>query len=247
MLRTANPALSEKSFARVIPNVTGDTMTLQGTVNKTSFLIVLTMVSALWAWGQFAGSSTPGIFALGGAIGGFILALVTIFKKEWSAITAPLYAICEGVFLGSLSATVNAMYPGIAIQAIVLTFGTLAGLLIAYKTGLVKATENFKMGVFAATGGLAIFYLVSMVIGLFGIPMPLINSTGPIGLVFSAVVVVIAALNLVLDFDFIEHASEQGNLPQYMEWYAGFGLLVTLVWLYVEILRLLMKLQQRRD
>lgn len=247
MIRTANPALNEKSFARVIPNETGNVMTLQGTVNKTSFLIILTTVAALWSWGQFTATGNPTIFALLGGIGGFIVALVTMFKKEWSAVTAPLYAVLEGLFLGALSASVNAMYPGIAIQAIVLTFGTLAALLIAYKTKLVRATENFKLGVMAATGGIAIFYLVSMVIGFFGIPMPLINSSGIMGIGFSAVVVVVAALNLVLDFDFIENATEQGNLPQYMEWFAGFGLLVTLIWLYVEILRLLMKLQQRRN
>ena len=246
MLRTANPALNEKSFARLIPNESADVMTLQGTVNKTSFLILLTMAAAMWSWGQFAETGTASIWTLGAAIGGFVVALITMFKKEWSSVTAPLYALFEGVFLGALSAMVNASYPGIAIQAVTLTFGTLAGLLLAYKSGAIKVTENFKLGIVAATGGIAIFYLIAMVIGFFGIHMPLINSNGPMGIVFSLVVVVIAALNLVLDFDFIENAC-RNNAPKYMEWFAGFGLLVTLVWLYVEILRLLIKLQSRRD
>jgi uncharacterized YccA/Bax inhibitor family protein len=252
MMRTANPALNENAFkgVRVLENaVSGaaeDRMTLQGTVNKTGFLIVLTIVAAMWSWNQLlAGGQAIG-FTIFAAIAAFVISLVTIFKKSWAPVTAPLYALFEGLVLGSLSAAVNAMYPGIAIQAVTLTFGTLAGLLMAYRSGLIKVTENFKLGVFAATGGIALFYLISMVVGFFGVSMPLIHSSGIFGIGFSLVVVGVAALNLVLDFDFIEHASEQG-LPKYMEWYAGFGLLVTLVWLYVEILRLLMKLRSRQD
>ncbi len=250
MIRTANPALNENAFkgARILtPDSAADNqvMTLAGTVNKTGFLILLTAAAAWVSYGQLAAGPMT-LLTLGGAIIAFIAALVTIFKKEWSPVTAPVYAVFEGLFLGAFSASVDALYPGLAIQAVTITFGTLAGLLMAYRSGLIKATENFKLGVVAATGGLALFYLVSMVIGMFGVQIPMLHSSGPIGIIFSLFVVVVAALNLVLDFDFIETASEQG-LPKYMEWYAGFGLLVTLVWLYIEILRLLMKLQQRRE
>ena len=179
-----------------------------------------------------------------GAIGGFAVALVTVFKKTWSAITAPVYALLEGLFLGGISAVFEARFPGIVIQAVGLTFGTLLCLLFAYKSGLIKATENFKLGIVAATGGIGMIYLVSIFFGFFGIQIPFIHESGIIGIGFSLFVVVIAALNLVLDFDFIESGSEMGA-PRYMEWYAAFGLMVTLIWLYIEILRLLSKLRSR--
>jgi uncharacterized YccA/Bax inhibitor family protein len=182
---------------------------------------------------------------IGGAIGGFIVALITVFKKTWSPITAPIYALLEGLFIGGISSIFEAKYPGIVIQAVGLTFGTLFGLLVAYKTGFIKATENFKLGVVAATGGIALIYFVSFILGFFGVGVPFIHESGLMGIGFSLFVVVIAALNLVLDFDFIEHGAEHGA-PKYMEWYAAFGLMVTLVWLYIEILRLLAKLRDRR-
>ncbi|MBF0473054.1 MAG: Bax inhibitor-1/YccA family protein [Nitrospirae bacterium] len=181
---------------------------------------------------------------IGGAIGGFIVALVTMFKKEWSMFTAPVYAILEGLFIGGISATFEAKFSGIVFQAVTLTFGTLFCLLIAYKTRLITVSEKFKLGVVAATGAIGIFYLLSMVLGMFGVNMPFINGSGGFSIAISLFIVVIAALNLVLDFDFIETAAEQGA-PQYMEWYGAFGLMVTLVWLYIEILRLLSKLQSR--
>jgi uncharacterized YccA/Bax inhibitor family protein len=178
-------------------------------------------------------------------LAGLVLALFTIFKKEWSAFTAPAYAVAEGLSLGAVSALFEVRYPGIVLQAVGLTFGTLAALLVAYKTGVIKATENFKLGVVAATGAIALFYLFGFVLRLFGITMPLIHSSGTFGILFSLGVVVVAALNLVLDFDFIEEGAARGA-PKYMEWYAAFGLMVTLVWLYLEVLRLLSKLQDRR-
>jgi uncharacterized YccA/Bax inhibitor family protein len=184
--------------------------------------------------------------AYGGAIAGLILAVITSFKPAWAMITGSLYALAEGLFLGAISAIFEARFPGIALSAAGCTVGTLAGLLIAYQSGLIRATENFKLGVFAATAGIAIFYLVSMVLGFFGIHIPYIHQSGPIGIAFSAFVVIIAALNLVLDFDFIERGVA-GGAPKHMEWYAAFGLLVTLVWLYIEILRLLSKIMGRRD
>ena len=182
---------------------------------------------------------------IGGAIGGFVVALITIFKKQWAAFTAPLYALLEGLFLGGFSAIFEAKYPGIVIQAVTLTFGTLFCLLLAYRSGLIKATENFKLGVVAATGGIALIYMATIFLGFFGVRMPFIHESGTIGIAFSLFVVVIAALNLVLDFDFIENGAARGA-PKYMEWYAAFGLMVTLIWLYIEILRLLAKLRGRR-
>ena len=178
-------------------------------------------------------------------IGGLIVAILTIFKKHLSPITAPIYALLEGVALGGLSAFFESMYPGIVFQAVTLTFGVLFALLFAYRSGLIKVTQNFRMGVVAATGGIAIVYLVSWLMNMFtGSGISMIHESGWMGIGFSAFVVVIAALNLVLDFDFIEAGAKQGA-PKYMEWYGAFGLTVTLVWLYIEILRLLSKLRSR--
>ena len=255
MMRSGNPALKESTFLDLGSGtlVQGDTgaMTLNGTVNKTAFLLVLTLAGALFSWSQCSAAmaaGNPGAimpYVWGGAIGGFIVALVTIFKKAWSPYTAPVYAALEGLFLGAVSAMFELRFPGIVMQAVGLTFGTLAALLMAYRSGLIKATENFKLGVFAATGGIALLYLVNIGMRAFGFGgMGFIHDSGLIGIAFSGFVVVIAALNLVLDFDFIENGVEKGA-PKYMEWYAAFGLLVTLVWLYLEILRLLSKLQSR--
>jgi len=168
-----------------------------------------------------------------------------VFRKPWAGITTPLYAALQGLALGGISVVFEARYPGIVSQAIFLTFGTLAALLMAYRSGLIKATENFKLGIVAATGGIFFIYLIGFVLSFFGVSIPLIHGSGPVGILFSLVVVTIAALNLVLDFDFIEMGAERGA-PKYMEWYGAFGLLVTLVWLYLELLRLLAKLQGRR-
>ena len=254
-MRSGNPALSENTFLDLGSGtvVRGDAgaMTLNGTVNKTALLLVLCLAGALFSWSQFAAFKAEGNlgaimpYVWGGAIGGFVVALITIFKKEWAMFTAPVYAVLEGLFLGAASAMFEVRYPGIVLQAVGLTFGTLAALLLAYRSGLIKATENFKLGVVAATGGIALLYLAQLGMNLFGFHgMSFINGSSTIGIVFSVGVVIVAALNLVLDFDFIEKGVEQGA-PKYMEWYAAFGLLVTLVWLYLEILRLLSKLQSR--
>jgi uncharacterized YccA/Bax inhibitor family protein len=245
-MRTSNPTLSEKVFDRAGYG-SGNTMTINGTVNKVGILLLLVLVPAAYMWNQVMTAWEPSQAlgpALLGGIGGFVVALVTIFKKNWAPVTAPLYALLEGLFLGGISATYNIRFEGLPMQAVALTFGTLAVLLLAYRTGLVRATENFKLGVVAATGGIAMLYMVSIVMSFFGTRIPFIHEAGLFGIGFSLFVVVIAALNLVLDFDFIEKGSEMGA-PKYMEWYAAFGLLVTLVWLYLEILRLLSKLQSR--
>lgn len=252
-MRSGNPALSESTFldlasGSVVANP-DQTMTINGTVNKTGILLLLTVLTAAFAWSQTVGADgqiAPGamIYAIGGAVGGLILALVTVFKKTWSPITAPLYALVEGFFLGAISAVFEMRFPGIVFQAVLLTFGTLFALLAAYRTGLIKVTENFKLGVVAATGGIALLYLASFVLGFFNINVPVIHEASWLGIAFSLFVVVVAALNLVLDFDFIENGAA-ARAPKYMEWYGAFGLMVTLVWLYVEFLRLLSKIQQR--
>ncbi len=252
-MRSGNPALKESTFldlgSGTVVSRDGEAMSLNGTVNKTGLLLLLSVLTAAFAWSQTllpSGEVAPGAmgYLLGGGIGGFILAMVTIFKKTWAPVTAPLYALVEGFFLGSISAIYEAQFNGIVFQAVLLTFGTLFALLAAYRSGLIKATENFKLGVVAATGGIALIYLATMVLGFFGIQVPYLHDSGLIGIGFSLFVVVVAALNLVLDFDFIESGVEQGA-PKYMEWYGAFGLMVTLVWLYIEFLRLLSKLQSR--
>ena len=239
-LRSGNPVLSKKTFTNTISS--SDQMTIEGTVNKTAISLLL-----LVGTGYFTFDVISPVLLIGAGIGGFILALVTIFKKEWAPITVPLYAILEGALLGGISYLYNDSYNGIVTNAILLTVGILVSLLIAYRSGYIKATENFKLGIFAATGGIAIVYFVNFIMGFFGSGLGVmsINNASPLSIGFSIVVVIIASLNLVLDFDFIEEGAEKGA-PKYMEWYGAFGLLVTLIWLYLEILRLLAKLNSRR-
>ena len=247
LMKTSNPALNINSFS-VGHSAYGEAMTLPGTVNKTGILLVCTMATAIWGWSQFFHAPSPDTvlpFILIGGIGGFITALVTIFKKNWSPITAPIYALLEGLALGGISAMFELRHPGISIQAVGLTFGTLFILLLAYRSGVIKVTEKFRLGVVAATGGIAVFYLAQFALGFFGVRFAAINGSGLIGIGFSAVVVMVASLNLVLDFDFIESGVRAGA-PKYMEWYGAFGLMVTLIWLYLEILRLLSKLNSRK-
>ena len=229
-----------------VPGVADDqAMTIGGTVNKTGLSLLILLATASVVWNR--GPSDPSLWTLMmvGGIGGFVLAIATVFKRQWAPFTTPAYAALQGLALGGISVVFEASYPGIVSQAVFLTFGTLGALLVAYRSGLIQATENFKLGVAAATGGIALLYLLSFVLGFFGMSVPLIHSSGTFGILFSVFVVVIAALNLVLDFDFIEQGAER-QAPKYMEWYGAFGLLVTLVWLYLEILRLLAKLQSRR-
>ena len=240
-MRTGNPTLNDKTFVSVA--VSGDEMTLDGTVNKTGILLALTVFTAAWTWSIYFQNNDPAAvmpYLWTGLIGGLITALITIFRKTAAPYTAPLYAALEGLALGGISAFYEAAFPGIVIQAIALTFGTLFCLLAAYRSGLIRATENFKLGVTAATGAIALLYLVNLGMGFFGKSMPFIHESGLMGIGFSLFVVGIAAMNLVLDFDFIETGVEQ-RAPKHMEWYAAFGLMVTLIWLYLEILRLLSK------
>jgi uncharacterized YccA/Bax inhibitor family protein len=247
-MRTGNPALSDQTFTGIGRVARAEeAMTAQGTANKALLLLLCVLVTASWTWSLYYRSLNPQVVTpwVGlGAIAGFIVALVTVFKQTWAPVTAPLYALLEGLVIGGVSALFEAQFPGIVIQAAALTLGTCLALLLAYKSRLIRASENFKMGVVAATGGIVLFYILSMVLGFFGIRMPLLYQNSWAGIGFSLFVVVIAALNLVLDFDFIEQGAAQGA-PKYMEWYGAFGLMVTLIWLYLEMIRLLAKLRSR--
>lgn len=253
LIRTSNPALNDRSFRGPSGPVydgwaaDAEPMTIGGTVNKTGLLVVLALASACWPWYRFLAShdvaAVSGLMMLG-LLGGFVLAMVTIFKQAWAPVTAPLYALAEGLALGGISAMFELRYPGLPMQAVALTFGTLAVMLLAYRSGVIKVTDKLRLGIIAATGGIALFYIVELVLGFFGIHFGLVNGSGAIGIGFSLLVVGVAALNLVLDFDVIERAARFGA-PKYMEWYGAFSLMVTLVWLYLEMLRLLSKTRSR--
>ena len=249
-MRGSNPALNDDSFDSVLDGegVYNDIMTLEGTVSKSLFLIALVIGAGVVGWKMSSmASMAPHMHTIliGSSILGFITAMITIFKKSMAPSTAPAYAILEGITLGIFSYLYESMYSGIVIQAVFLTISVFIGLLFCYKSGLIKATENFKLAVVSATFGIFAVYLISFIGHFVGFEVPYIHESGPIGIGVSVIIVVVAALNLVLDFDFIEKGSERGDLPAYMEWYGAFGLLVTLVWLYIEILRLLSKLRSR--
>ncbi len=249
LMRTSNPALSSDAF-RTGEATFGESMTVSGTVNKTGILLICCVATAAWTWNRFfnappeeAMQAMGPALAIGG-IGGFIVAIVTIFKKEWAGITSPIYALLEGLVLGGISAMLEKSYHGIAIQAVSLTFGVLLVMLLAYRSGLIKMSDKLRLGIVAATGGIAVFYFLEFILGFFGVHFTAINSSSPIGIGFSLIVVAVAALNLVLDFDLIENGARMGA-PKYMEWYGAFALMITLIWLYIEILRLLSKFRSR--
>lgn len=255
-MSTSNPAFSKETFAgfeQVYGANRSVAMTVQGTIGKTFALLGILTATALWAWNQTQNQQLSMAVLPAAGIGGFILALITIFKPSASPWTAPVYAAFEGVFLGSLSFLVEAgvrqkfgnEYPGIALQAVTLTCGTLFCMLFAYASGLIKVTERLRAGVVAATGAIALVYGISLLLSLFGVRVPFLYDASPVSIGISMVVVGVAAFNLLLDFDTIEYGARQ-EAPKYMEWYAAFGLILTLVWLYLEFLRLLRKLQDRR-
>lgn len=248
-MRSSNPVLQDKAF-RDLP-ATGERMSMNGTIARTGLLLVLALITGCWTWHHFvevaqqgglpAGMAAISPYLWGGLIVGFVLALVTSFASRWAGLTAPLYAMAEGCALGGISVMLNLRYPGIVMQAVLLPAGVLAVMLLLYRSGIIKVTDKFRMGVVAATGAIALLYLVDIGLRAFtSIQIPFIHETGALGIGFSLLVVGLAALNLVLDFDMIERATAQGA-PKYMEWYGAFALMVTLVWLYMEILRLLSK------
>ena len=245
--RSGNPALNKNAF-KVLnrnggtgPISKNDSMTIKGTVDKTAISLFIMIASGYYIYSEQIVS-----LMLPGCILGFIVAIFTIFKKQYAPYTVPLYALFQGLFLGGISFMYGQMFDGIVYNAVLLTVTILLSLLLAYRSGIIKATENFKLGVFAATGGIALFYLISFIASFFGGGIAIFDPTNGsmTSILVSLGVVLIASLNLVLDFDFIEQASENGA-PKYMEWYGAFGLLVTLVWLYLEILRLLAKINSR--
>lgn len=249
-MRSSNPALATNPFSGGFGLVSeSNAMTIRGTVNKTLILLLLVLLPAAWVWNQFslAGHNTAAVqtWMLIGLFGGFILALATVFKKNWAPLTAPLYAVMQGLFLGGLSGIFEKSYPGIVLQAVSLSIATLLVMLVAYQSGWIRPTERFKWGVIAATGAIALVYFATIILSFFHINVPFVNGSGILSILFSVFVVGIAALNFILDFDFIEQGS-RGGVPKYMEWYGAFALMVTLIWLYIEILRLLAKINGRR-
>ncbi|MFC2090853.1 Bax inhibitor-1/YccA family protein [Bacteroidota bacterium] len=247
LYRSSNPAISGRIFENAVNQGTyTDSMTITGTINKVALLIFLVIAGASYTWRMVMSENPTGAqtYVMIGAIGGLILAMVTIFRPRSASITAPLYAILEGLFLGGISAMINVKYQGIPFQAVLLTLGTLFAMLFLYRSGRLRATPKFRRGVFMATGAIFFSYLISFVFSLFGVNLGFMHSAGPIGILINLVILVVAALNLILDFDFIERGSNMGA-PKYMEWYGAFGLIVTLVWLYIEFLRLLSRFAGR--
>ena len=253
LFKSSNPALSEKKFTSTVINdivSAENAMTVKGTLQKFGFMMLMVLGTAFYSWKEFAGGGNVMPLIMTGAIGGLIVAIVIIFKKEWSAYLAPLYALLEGLAIGAISAVYNdafaAKAPNIVINAVGLTLGVAIAMYLLYSFKIIKATEKFKSIVITATMGIAIFYVIVMVLRMFGYDnMPFLHEGSLLGIGFSLFVVAIASLNLILDFDMIEKGVEMGA-PKYMEWYGAFGLLVTLVWLYLEILRLLSKISGRK-
>lgn len=248
LFKSGNPALDKETFKNIDKVAIGDeVMTLQGTVSKTGLLLLAVIIPAIFTWNLF--TSTMDFDAIApffwtGTFGGLAIALIIVFNKEWSPFLAPVYSILQGLCLGGLSAAIEQKFPGIVLQALLLTFGICTVLLIIYKLKIIEPTENFKLIVTSATAGLALYYLANFGLSFAGIELPYIheNSTG--GIIFSLFAVILASMNLVVDFDFIEQGAESGA-PKYMEWYGAFGLMVTIIWLYIEILRLLAKARKK--
>lgn len=244
-MRSGNPLLRDNIFVQ--SGSAEKPMTLAGTINKTALLLAMSLITAVWMWQRFMQLQDPAPlmpWVMGGAVAGLVFALITCFAQRAAWITAPVYALCEGLVLGGLSAIYEIRYPGLVMQAVTLTFATLACMLVAYRTGLIRVTQRFRACLVAATGAIALVYLVNMVMSMFGHPLTFLNASSPLGIGISLVITGVAAFNLVLDFDFIATGVQRGA-PRHMEWYAAFSVLATLIWLYIEMLRLLSKLRSR--
>lgn len=254
--KSSNPVFGQSVFNRLDSRSDAGVMTINGTMNKTGLMLLIVLFAAIFTWRKFFGMyeySSPEAavsaiqwWMIGGAIGGFITAIITTFRPQSSNVTAPIYAVFEGLFLGGISAFFEAQYPGLVMRAVALTLGVFFVMLMLFRNGKLRASGKLKMGILAATGGIALVYFVSFIAGMFGANLGFLYGNSNFSIGFSLIVVVIAALNLILDFDFIERGSQAGA-PKIMEWYGAFGLMVTLIWLYIEILRLLAKLASRRD
>lgn len=254
LTKSSNPVFGKNIFSQSATNTSEGVMTINGTINKTGLMLLIVVFAATFTWRKFFGAidpANPGVLPSGimvwtmvGAIGGFITALITTFSPRRAAMTAPIYAVFEGLFLGAISALFEAMYPGLVMRAVSLTFGVFLIMLLLFRSGAIQVTNKFRTIILAATGGIALVYFVSFIAGMFGANLGFMYGNGMVGIGFSLVVVAIAALNLVLDFDMIVKGAN-ARAPQYMEWYGAFGLMVTLIWLYLEILRLLSKFASR--
>ncbi len=234
--KSSNPVFGQNVFSRFDSRTDSGVMTINGTMNKTGLMLLIVTFAALFTWRKFFGSydySTPEaafsavqLWVIGGAIGGLITALVTVFRPQNSNVTAPLYAVFEGLFLGGISALFESMYPGLVMRAVALTLGVFFVMLLLFRNGKLRATGKMKMGIMAATGGIARVYFISFIAGMFGANLGFMYGNSNISIGFSLIVVVVAALNLILDFDFIERGAQSGA-PKIMEWYGAFGLMVT--------------------
>jgi uncharacterized YccA/Bax inhibitor family protein len=251
LFKGGNPAINEKVFNNISVASGEEVMTINGAMKKFGLMLVMVLGAASFTWGIYfqQGAEAVMSWAIGASIGGFLVALIIIFKKAWAPYLALAYALLQGLFLGAISAVFedafHVRYPGIILQAVLLTFGVGIGMFALYYFRILQATATFKKVVIGATMGIALFYLVAMVMNMFGAQMPYLHSNGAVGIGISLFIVVIAALNLILDFDLIEQGAAQGA-PKYFEWYCAFGLMVTIIWLYLEILKLLSKLASRK-
>lgn len=252
LYQSGNPTLTEKIFSKSIDRSNQGVMTVRGAINKFGFLMLMVIAGAAYTWNLYDSFKIPTMqtFMMVGAFGGMITAFVIIFKPKWAGYLSPLYGLLEGFFIGGISALVNAAfaqkYPGIVLQAVGLTFGVALAMFLLYNFRIIKATQKFKSIIIASTLGIGIFYLITLVLSMFHVNMPFMYNASPLGIGISLFVVAIAALNLILDFDMIEQGAEMGA-PKYMEWYGAFGLLITIVWLYIEMLKLLSRIASSRS
>lgn len=249
MFKSGNAVISEKTFQNLTITDPSNTMTVKGALNKTGFLFLMLIAGAIFSWYKFEKDPQSAVTLMWlGAIGGLILCLIISFKKQTAPYLAPAYGILEGLFVGAISAYYNFAFadkmPNIIINAVGLTIGAALGMFLLYRFQIIKATEKFRAIIFTATTGIAIFYVIVLVLRLFGVNVGFMHDSSPLGIGLSLFIVAIAALNLILDFDMIEYGATH-NAPKYMEWYGGFSLLVTVVWLYLEILRLLSRFANR--
>ena len=244
--KSGNPIFKEDTFRPINFDREGqEVMSLQGTINKTGLLLLFVGVGAVYSWNyalKIETWETLKMYSIGCAIAAFVCAIVLNFKKEWAAYLAPAYSLLQGVSLGIISCLMDYIFPGIALQALTITMAIFGVMLLAYKFKLLQATPMFKKVVIISTIGIGVVYLISIGMRLFGAEMPFLHDNSPIGIGISLFIVVIAALNFILDFHYIEENVKNGA-PKNMEWFAAFGLIVTLVWLYIEVLRLLSKLR----
>lgn len=249
----SNPVLSEKIFRREASLDASGTMTVKGTALKSIVLALIVFAGAAYTWKIFNESINPSSiqpWMWGGLIGGFVVAMIISFKPNFAQYLAPVYAVLEGLFLGAISAMFNAAFaetaPGIVMNAVLLTMMTAFVMFLLYRSRLIKVNEKFTKIITAAVGAVALYYIVNIILSLFGVNLVMLHNSGPLSIGISLVIVGVAAFSLMMDFNFIERASEAGA-PKYMEWYGAFGLMVTLIWLYLEILKLLAKFAGSRE